>query len=221
MAIRQRILKRWRHPLTRRVLIGAVWAVALFGLAIPAWQRALVNQREIETLETRLANLDRWTVAGLWLERSVARRQPQVSAAWDRLFPGQRNREALFLDLARVADRSGVEAFDLAELKYGGMLDADVWADGSAVAADEPGPGDSPPPPTDDVPALAPPRVEMDSYRVKASFSSDYAAAARFLGGLRSIDRALGLHSLVVRPVGHLIQVDVELDVYVSQTTES
>ena len=60
MKVLDKVLSRWRHRLTRRIAVGAVWAVALFGLAVPAWQQAVVNQQEIEQLEERLATMDQF-----------------------------------------------------------------------------------------------------------------------------------------------------------------
>ena len=214
----------WRRTLVRRLVLGVVWAVALFGAAIPVWQKSLINQREIEAVEKNLANLDQWTVAGMWLERSVTQREPRVSEIWQRLFPVRRDREQLFLDLARVADHAGVRHFDLIEERGDGMPGADVWQDGSSMG-DEPmgGPGESVEMDmaTPGAREIEMPEVVMDSYRVKATFHSDYNGTAAFLGGLHTIDRALSLHNLVIRPMGELIQVDMELDVYVSEATES
>lgn len=223
--------KIWQHPLVRRLVIGAVWAATLFGLAIPAWRHSMVNQREIETLQGDLAAMDQWTVAGMWLERSVAERAPAVDQVWNRLFPAQREREELFLELARIADLSGVRHFDLAEMQSDGMPGGEVWQDGSSMDGGmggdmSGGMGDGPGEYVEEdmaggVMEIELPTVEMDSYRVKARFESDYGGTARFLGGLQTIQRAVGLHSLIARPLGEAIQVDMELDIYVSQSTES
>lgn len=214
------------RPTVRHGVIAAValiWAVTLVTVAVPSWRRVVRQHDEIATLERQLDDLDRWTVAGLWLERAVASREPAVNAAWARLFPSERSREELFLDLARVADRSGVEAFALEEMNDMGMSMDDVWSATDAPEDDMAPPDDAPP--TDD--GMAPmdvavaPTVDLDSYRVKATFAGDYARTAAFLGGLIDIERALDVHSLVVRPSRDGILVEMELDIYVSGTTDS
>ena len=44
---------------------------------------------------------------------------------------------------------------------------------------------------------------------------------ADFLGGIKKIDRAVSVHSLVVRPDDRGVRVEMKLDVYVRETTQS
>lgn len=207
-----------RRRFRRRTLIAAglvlAWTAVLLGGAVPAWRRALRLQREVETVERDLADLDRWSVAGLWLEPAVQRREPAVARVWSGLFPARRGREQLFLDLARIADRSGVAAFSLAEITALG-LPVDEMAGPT-------GPADAPPPPPDGTAAaVAPPAVTLDSYRVRARFEADFVRAADFLAGLRGIERALDVTNLVIRPSGGRLNVEMEMDVYVDRHDES
>jgi|GEM_PF-1891905 len=217
-------LSRLWTPKVRWTVLGLLWCAALFGGAIPMWKRAKAQNQEIHQLEAHLANLDQWTVAGMWLSRSVASRQMPVNTAFGRLFPGDRLREDLFLDLARVADLSGVEGFDLAEMTDFWMADNDIWGSGPNMSNTD---NDAAPPPEDDsedglgLPTVEVPSVDLSTYRVRARFSGDFASAARFIGGLQRIERALGIHSLEVKPARNGITVDLELDVYVDDSNQS
>ncbi len=214
------------RPSVRHCVIAAlvlVWAVTLVTVAIPSWRRVVRQHQEIAALERQLDTLDRWTVAGLWLERAVASREPAVNEAWARLFPSERSREALFLDLARVADSSGVESFALEEMDEMGMSANDVWQ-ASNAPDDGAAPADDAPPTDGDMDSMdvdPAPTVNLESYRVKATFAGDYARTATFLGGLVDIERSLDVHSLVVRPSRDGILVEMELDVYVSKPVQS
>ena len=182
----------------RKILWGVgsvIWLGVLFGVAIPAWQRAVDQHRQVQVLEVHLADLDNWTVAGLWLEKSLGPRRAVIDPQWDRLFPSRTGKGELFLDLARVADRSGVGAFELREqVVPEGTLPAGSNADGA---------------------------LPLNGYRVKARFLGRYAQVAEFLGGLKEIKRALSVHNLEIKPARGAVQVELELDVYVSTRDQS
>lgn len=204
-------------PGRRRLLAAAavaLWTAGLLGLALPAWQRSLRMHREIETVARTLDELEHWSVAGLWLEQAVLRREPEVAGTWARLFPAERRREQLFLDLAEIADRSGVAAFALAEITRGGMpID---MPGGYQEQVD-----DAPPPMDDEGSGAETPTAKLDSYRVRARFEGGFDDTAAFLGGLRRIERAVNVTSLVIRPAGPRLAVEMELDVYVAEPTGS
>ena len=194
MAIATRSKKR-----SRRLAFWAVGALAwlgiLFGVAIPAWRQAVDQHHQVQALEIRLAELDNWTVAGLWLEKSLGLRQAVVNPQWERLFPPTSAKGEFFLSLARVADRSGVGDFELRELER---------PEGIAEATTEAGSA-----------------VPLAAYRVRARFRGHYAQVAEFLGGLKVIKRAVSVHNLAIKPARGAVQVDLELDVYVSATDQS
>jgi len=196
----------WKRPILVWIALSSVWAIALLFVAIPTWRTAIDHHREIQSLEKGLAELDTWTVAGKWLEKSMSQHAVEVEKAWTQTFPSQRNRESLFLDLARVADSSGVDNFNLEEM----------ISEGTAAFLVSPPQESQFGGSVYGVPVEVP-QVTMDSYRVKASFRGNYQQATDFLGGLQQIKRALSVHNLVVRPKGDGITVDLELDVYVSQ----
>ncbi len=176
--------------------VGALaWLGILFGLAIPAWRHAVDQHHQVQTLEVRLAELDNWTVAGLWLEKSLAPRAAVINPQWQRLFPPQSAKGEFFLNLARIADVSGVGEFELRELERPEGTTAAMSASGSANS--------------------------LSAYRVRARFRGDYAQVAEFLGGLKTIDRAVSVHNLTIKPARKAVQVDLELDVYVSTADQS
>ena len=223
MAMKTKTRKLLANKKFRWAVVSTVWLILLVTVALPSWHGVHQRNSEIHALQEQLATMDDWTVAGMWLAPSVNQRSLPVNAAFSRLFPTERGREELFLSLAKVADASGVDDFGLSEASALGMDGNDVWSDGASMGTEE-----NAPPAGDDMAmendagmgmGLDIPKVELDSYRVKARFSGDYQRIAQFMGGLKNIERALKVHSLVVRPEKDGIQVDLELDVYVSQTS--
>ena len=187
----------WCRHHTWSLLLAWVVVLAWFGTA--TWLKVARQHREVQAVEKQLADLNRWNVAGMWLSRSLAAREPAVAARWDVLFPVERRREELFLDLARIADTSGVKNFELVEKQ-------DAEADMTTAGTDMYAPVD-----------LAP----VETYRVEARFLGGYGDVARFLGGLNGIARAMSLHNLSIAPSRGDIQVELELDIYVSKPTQS
>lgn len=213
-------LRAWMRGLRSGRALGlaatlVVWAVLLLGVAIPHWQQVQRQNIEIQKLEVRLADLDRWTAAGLWLEHAVAARESDVDADWSRLFPAERDRERVFLALAGAADRSGVEAFRLEEIResetsFTHEMDHDE-------DPDEHMPDDTDP----DGRSAGRPGVAPSWYSVKAWFAGDYARTAAFLGEIAGIDRAVGINRLVIRPAREGLDVEVELRIYVDRPQAS
>jgi hypothetical protein len=205
----------------RTLIVGAVillWTGLLLGGAIPAWRASLRRGDELIATEEQLAQLNLWAVTGLWLERSLAEREPALLARYTRLIPARRDKERLFLDLARVADSSGVMAFDLKEEERSGSWlaqDPDAMMEGGATDAM---------PATDDMMDDGAgtdrplPRVPVQQYRVRATFTGDFARVARFLTELQKIPRALSLHRLAARSAPQGIEVELELDFYVDES---
>ncbi|NCQ33589.1 hypothetical protein GW813_00660 [bacterium] len=212
MTLRRRIvttLDRWGK---QRLFWGGVilvYAILLVVVVVPMGQRVMRDHREVAAVEQELSDLDAWTVAGMWLAPEVARRQPVVAQAWERTFPRMRDRENLFLEIAKVADGSGLEDFKLREIalardqappRLQAIVDSRM-GDGGSVRG---------------VPVVVP-RIGLQTYRIKATFKSDYQGVTRFLYGLQGLDRALDLHDLVLRDEERQVKVDLEMDVYVSQ----
>lgn len=190
--------------------LAVIWSVLLLGVAVPSWRDVRRQQQEIDALSQELADLDRWTVAGLWLEPVVAARTPGVERAWNRAFPPVRDREQLFLQIAQVADRQGVADFQLQEIDASGSFDMGTWSSANAPPSDSPPPGDE---------AMLPdegPLLTMTPYVVRASFVADYARTAAFLGGLEAIERTIDVRRLSIRPARSGVTVELELEVPVS-----
>jgi len=196
---------------TRKMIfwsMGAcLWLGVLVGVAIPAWRQAIDQHRQVQELESQLAELDGWTVAGLWIKKSLGPREKVINPQWNRLFPTEEAKGEFFLTLARIADQSQVENFELKEL-----LDLedvipsdDLYDDGIDDENDTTALMDKP----------------LESYRVQARFQGQYAEVAKFLGGLKTISRAVSVHNLAIQPVLGAVHVDLELDVYVSASNES
>jgi len=197
---------------SRRIMIGLVvlWLGALLGAGVPGWLKVERQHQEIRELDQRLAELDRWHVAGMWLARSLVRRQTVIDGRWNKLFPPERRRSELFLDLARIADDSGVQSFELVEL---GAAEMGMTSAGAGAPAPGAGMG------TGAIPEEI--LAKLDSYRVQARFQGGYEQVARFLGGLNSIERAVRVHNLDIRPSRDDIMVELELDIHVSKMAQS
>ncbi len=208
-------VRGWRFSrIVGHTALAVVWGVLLLGVAVPEWQTVRRQHVEIQAMEQQLADLDRWTVAGLWLEPLVDAQEPVVSAEWSRRFPAERAREQLFLDMARLADRCDVHAFQLEEIERLGTFDMGTWSTTDGMAA----------PPTDSpvgAPALQPVTIEMSPYLVSAKFIADYARTAAFLGGIERIDRVIDVRRLAIRPARDGIEVELELEVPVSEPISS
>jgi hypothetical protein len=194
--------------------LAVVWGVLLLGVAVPSWRTVREQHADIRVLERQLADLDHWTVAGLWLEPIVRAQEPVLTAAWERRFPPERAREQLFLDMAQLADRCGLRRFQLEEIENFGTIDVGTWS----TTDDEDGP------PTDvpaGAPQLAPVRIDMNPYLIRTTFVADYSRTAAFLGGLERIDRVIDVRRLAIRPDRVGIEVDIELEVPVSEAVSS
>lgn len=212
MTLRKKIIGVLDHWGKKRLFWGGL-AVVYLAVAvlvvIPRGKKTLDDHKQVQQLTKELADLDAWTVAGKWLAPEVARREPVVNAAWGKAFPSHRQREELFLDIAKVADASGLVDFRLREIeqvaemsrpRLQDTLDARMQSGGAVYG----------------VPVEVP-HIGLSTYRVKASFHADYQAVTHFLWGLQHIDRALSVHDLVLRNDKKQVKVDLEMEIYVSQ----
>jgi hypothetical protein len=193
-------------------LFALVWSMLLFLWALPTLNRIYENRKNITTTSARLSWLSEMSAAGLWFEAAAQSWEPTLREKYDRLFPMEKRREELFLELARVAGESNINPFTLREIpiRYynedtsGDELTEDhgneyitMMVEASAVdSSDLPG-------------------AELHNYRLLAEFSADYYQITRFLAGLESIPRALTLHSLSMEAAPKGIDVEMELDFYV------
>lgn len=206
---------RWKEGRLTRVVgitaVAVVWGVLLLGVAVPSWRKVERQHGEIQALERQLADLDRWILAGLWLEPVVVAQEPVITAEWDRRFPRDRDREALFLAMARLADHCRLRGFQLEEIQETGTFDMGTWSttDDALAAIDAPPAG---------APMPAPVTITLDPYRLQCRFIADFTRAAAYLGGLERLDRVVDVRRLAIRPDRDGIEVELELEVPVSET---
>ena len=191
---------------------GTLWVLLLLAGAVPTWNRVHHNVEELELANARLASLSDWSVAGAWLGEAALRWEPLLEARYSHLFPVVKEREDLFLDLTEIARESGVEPLLVQEMAPSelttGLEDEDLPAIDPVVE--------------DLLERFAPdrsdlPTSELESYRLHASFETDYVRLARFLEGLAGIERALSIEWLRAEPVRGVVAVEMELDVYVQR----
>lgn len=200
--------RNWRFLLF--VTATAAWFGLLGGAAFPAWRTAMRKASEVDNLESRIEHLNRWTVAGVWIEKDVRERSSEIEAEFARLFPPLHDRATLFLQLARIADESGVTDLDLTTVAIhernardpvDAMPATDAEMMDSAMASDF-GASD---------------RLSLQPYRLRARFAADLRRTAAFLRAIDNIDRAITIHRVAARPVATGIAVEMELDVYVNE----
>ena len=205
---------RWWKPALGGVA-GMAWLTFVVLAVAPVVRTALTGQFELQQTGRRIAALDGWTGPRLLLEQELAENGPAVTEAWSRMFPAERNREVLFLDLARIADASGVEGFDLVEVTELALPDGPQYED-----EDDFVPGLEPEAPRA-APVARAPRIALETYRIRASWTGDFHRTADFLARLRSIPRALSVSELAVQPDADGLRAVLELEVYVDGSTES
>ena len=200
--------RNWRFLLF--VTATVAWFGLLAGAAFPAWRSAMRKASEVDNLESRINHLNRWTVAGVWIEKDLRDRGSEIEAEFQRLFPPRHDRATLFLQLARIAEESGVTDLDLAtvsihERDARDLVDAMPATDAemmdSARASD----------------ARASDHPNLQPYRLRARFAADIRRTAAFLRAVDNIDRAITIHRVAARPVATGIAVEMELDVYVNE----
>ncbi len=199
----------------RRILlaVGGVIVVATFLLGtLPAWQRAQYNARQIDNASARIASLGQWAAAGAWLEASAHQWQPAQDARYERRFPREKDREQLFLELARVAREAGIEPMQLRELPP-------LEDPGAVIESESPEEEILDPAVAELVDRFAAdtaslPTVQLQSYRLAANFETDYDRLARFLGGVGNLERAVTVRELNAVPKQDVIEVALEMEFY-------
>jgi hypothetical protein len=199
----------------RRILVavGVVLVAATFLVGtLPAWQRAQLNDRQIDKASSRLASLGDWAAAGVWLEASAQRWQPVQAQRYERRFPREKEREQLFLDLARLAREAGIEPIQLRELPAQDEMEAPLETETADAATGDPVVTelvDRFAPDTGDLPPSG-----LQSYRLAANFAADYGRLARFLGGVGKLERAVTVRELNAVPQLDQIEVALEMEFY-------
>ncbi len=194
---------RWWMPITVGVL-------ALIFIAQPSWRAARQNAELAGQIESQMQELENWNEQGPEILERVRTRSEAVDERWAQLFPGSKQIDLLFLDLARIADRCELREFHLAE------VEAEMDSMEEEEYDDEMmGEGEA------DPEAEARAAANLSRFKVEASFYSDLESAARFIAGLEEIPRAMRLGSIVIRDTGKGLLVEMEMELYVSSPTNS
>ena len=208
---------RFKLPLTKRririVLLLVAWGVVFFGGSLPTWRASYRNDGKIRAASDRLGSLSRMSVAGLWFDAALERWEPELRKEYDCLFPAAKQREELFLEIARVANGCGIDPFVLREIPivFDGDPEQRSEDDESAAAGDE------------EIGVLMQqfamdmsriPSAELYRFRLQANFNTDYEHMVKFIKGLQSIPRALTVHNLAAEPDPEGLSVAMELDFY-------
>lgn len=207
------LLGLWRHRRVRFAAYIGVWVLVFMLGAWPAWQASYRNEKRIRAADGRLEALTSMAAAGAWFNAAAASWQPVQAQEYDLRFPREKGREMLFLELARVAAAADIDPFGLREIPVATEQSADDPMDELAVSE-----GDTEldllvehfATDTSDLPD-----TDLNTYRLLASFDTDYARMAEFFAGLEDIDRAVTVHSLTAAPSALGINVSLELDFYV------
>lgn len=199
----------------RRILLaasGAVIAATFLLGTLPTWQRAQRNDRQIVKASSRLASLGQWAAAGVWLDASAQRWQPIQAVRYEQRFPREKDREQLFLELARLAREAGIEPLQLRELPAAEEMSAPLESDEATEELVDPAVAelvDRFAADTGDLPATG-----LQSYRLAANFATDYGRLARFLGGIGRLERAVTVRELTAVPKLDQIDVALEMEFY-------
>jgi hypothetical protein len=207
--------RRPRPPVL--IALGALlWLLAIAFLVWPALRASRRQAAEISALDARAATLAGWSGGRALPAADAARWEASLGERFEQLFPRERRLEQLFLEIATIANESGVDPV---------QLRADV---GAAAAAGEGkgellsarGAGGQP----EELEALAAtlglaprdlPTSDLRAYRLLVSFDADYEHLARFTDALRTLSRAVCVRNLQVRRGSRGVAVQMELEYYV------
>jgi len=204
---------RFRILMRRLGLAVLVGGALLVFVGLPARRDAAEHARLAAELEAGCQGMERWAMDGDAISVAVAEREARVADLWRRLFPAEKGKDRLFLELARVADASGVSDFFLAEA-------GQEMGDGGFTAAQtvtEDGPPMDGPMDGSMGDEAGGPAVAVEGFLVRTRFESDMAGAARFLAGLESVERALQVREIRIREGGRRLIVEMEMEFYVSK----
>jgi hypothetical protein len=201
------------------MLAGAgVWVLLFLAGSLPVLDHSYRNDRRLAALDRQAGTLTRWAAAGVWFEAAARRWEPSQAEQYDRLFPREKDREQLFLDLARVARSSGITPIDLVEVpsyEIEAAQDRSTGVDAPAETVE--------PDLQSLIEEMAPdlsrlPGSALFTHRIRARFGASYGELARLLAGLNIIPRAVTLNRLQATPGAQGIDVEMELDFYDQQS---
>lgn len=209
----------WQVPAVRYGAYLALWLAVFFAGAWPAWKAAYRNADRIEETSARIEALTSMASAGAWFNAVAARWEPVQREQYERLFPPEKDRELLFLQVAQMARQADIDPFELREIPIPLDPAGSSGVDPLAMSSEEEELALLVEQFATDTSSL--PRSDLHSYRLQAVFQADYARVARFLAHLQEIPRALTVHSLSAVDAGNDIRVTLELEFYAQPALQS
>ncbi len=186
------------------VLLGLV---VLLAIALPSWRASRENHRLAEAIEIEMSEWEDWILVSESIEHAVDSRSRAIDERWTRFFPEAKGMDALFLDLARIADDCELREFFLAEVEN--EMEEDYDSDWDDEDMDEE---------IDDVAREA---TALSSYRIRTRFEAELGSTANFLAELNSIPRSMKIRNIVIQDSGNGLLVEMEMELYVSIKTPS
>jgi hypothetical protein len=195
--------------------LGALlWLLAIGLLVWPALRATREQAATIAALDARAATLAGWSGGRALPAADAARWEAALGERFEQLFPRERHLEQLFMEIASIANESGVDPV---------QLRADVGAaygEGQGELLSARGAGGEPEAlrALADQLGLAPqslPASDLRAYRLLVEFDADYANLARFTDALPTLSRAVCVRSLRAGEGLRGVAVQMELEYYV------
>ena len=202
------------------VLIGLgalLWLLAIAFFVWPALRVSRQQAAEISASEARAATLAGWNSGRALPAAEAARWEATLDERFEQLFPRERRLEQLFMEIATIANESGV---DPVQLRAAVGAAADGEARGELLRAR----GATRQP--EDLEALAAtlglaphnrPASDLRAYRLQVNFDADYEHLARFTDALGTLSRAVCVRNLQARRGSRGVAVQMELEYYVQE----
>jgi len=207
--------RRVRPPLL--IGLGALlWLLAIACLVWPALRASRRQAAEISALDARAATLAGWSGGRALPAAAAASWEAALGERFELLFPRERRLEQLFMEIATIANESGVDPVQL----RADVGAAAAYSEGIGELLKAQGAGGLP----EELEALAAsldlaprdlPVSDLRAYRLQVNFDADYEHLARFTDALRTLSRAVCVRNLQVHRGSRGVAVQMELEYYV------
>jgi hypothetical protein len=203
------------------LLVGLGVLLWLLVIAFLVWPTLRASQRqaaEISALDARAATLAGWSGGRALPAVDAARWETSLGERFEQLFPRERQLEQLFMEIATIANESGVDPVQL----RADVGAAAAYSEGKGELLSAQGTGGQP----EELEALAAslglaprdlPVSDLRAYRLQVNFDADYEHLARFTDALRTLSRAVCVRNLQVRRGSREVAVQMELEYYVQE----
>ncbi len=200
------------------IALGALlWLLAISFFVWPSLRTSRQQAAEISACDARAASLARWNGGRALPAAEAARWEATLGARFEQLFPRERRLEQLFMEIATIANESGVDPVQL-RADIGAAADGERKGElrsarGTAVQLE-------------DLEALAAtlglapgdrPVSDLRAYRLQVNFDADYEHLARFTDALGTLSRAVCIRNLQARRGSRGVAVQMELEYYVQE----